>query len=75
MPYVNVKMAAGRSLEKKRQLAAAITADLVDILEVEPEWITVVIDEYPRDNWATAGELHADKFESGFGRQGTDKGK
>lgn len=71
MPFINLKMAAGRTTEQKRELAAALTNDVVRILDVRPEWVTVVIDEYPRENWATAGELHADKFGPGCGKQGT----
>ncbi len=71
MPFINLKMAAGRTIEQKRELAAALTNEVVRILDVKPEWVTVVIDEYPRENWATAGELHADKFGPGCGKQGT----
>ncbi len=73
MPIVSVKIARGRSLEVKQKLVEAITQDLVQILDVKAEWITVLIDEYERENWATAGELHAITFGSGFGSQGTDK--
>lgn len=71
MPVINVKMATGRSREKKQELVAALTREAARILEVEPEWVTIIIDEYPRDNWASGGELHSVKFGPGFGRQGT----
>jgi 4-oxalocrotonate tautomerase len=71
MPVINVKMAAGRSQETKQELVAALTREAAGILEIKPEWITIIIDEYPRDNWASGGELHALKFGPGFGRQGT----
>lgn len=71
MPVINVKMASGRSQEIKQELVAALTREAARILDVEPEWITIIIDEYPRDNWASGGELHAVKFGQGFGRQGT----
>jgi 4-oxalocrotonate tautomerase len=61
MPFVNVKMVAGRTLEQKRELAEVLTREVVRILDVKPEWVELVIDEYPRENWATAGQLHADK--------------
>ena len=72
MPFMNVKIAKGRTTEKKQELVAALTRVAVDILDVEPEWVTVVIDEYPRENWATAGQLHAIKYGSGFGKQGVE---
>lgn len=61
MPIVNVKMIAGRSLEQKRELAQVLTKEVVRILNVQPEVVEVVIEEYPRENWASAGQLYADK--------------
>jgi len=61
MPIVNVKMIAGRSLEQKRELAEVLTREVVRILNVKPDVVEVVIDEYPRDNWASAGQLYSDK--------------
>ena len=73
MPFINVKMVEGRTLAQKKELAEALTREVVKILDVKPEWVTVVIDEYPRENWATAGQLHAVKYGEGFGKQGTEK--
>ncbi len=72
MPIISIKMAQGRSLEKKQALAAAITRDVAEILEVQPDWVTIVIDEYPRENWATAGELHSVKYGIGHGQEDTE---
>jgi len=72
MPFVNVKMVAGRSLEQKRELAEVLTREVVRILDVKPEWVELVIDEYPRENWATAGQLHSDKYGPGCGSQGVE---
>ncbi len=73
MPIINVQMIAGRSQEKKQELVAVLTSETARILEVEPDWVTVVINEYTRDNWASGGELHSVKLGEGFGRQGTGK--
>ena len=62
MPIIVVKMAKGRSIEQKRKLVKATTNVIVDILDVKPEWVTVLIEEFDRENWATGGELHIDKF-------------
>lgn len=70
MPIVTVKMAKGRPVEKKRKLAKAITDIVVKELNLKPEWVTVLIEEYDRRNWATGGQLHSDKFGSGFGKKG-----
>lgn len=73
MPIINVKMVQGRTLDQKQELARVLTRETARILKVEPEWVTVIIDEYSRDNWASAGELHAIKFGPGCGREGTEK--
>ncbi|WP_027339085.1 tautomerase family protein [Halonatronum saccharophilum] len=62
MPYINVKMAKGRTLEEKQEFVDVITKEASRILDVKPEWVTVVFDEYSRDNWATGGEIHSLKF-------------
>ena len=51
----------------------ALTREFVRILDVKAEWVTVVIDEYTRENWATAGQLHIIKYGEGFGKQGVEK--
>lgn len=71
MPIISVKIVRGRSIEKKQELVDTITREVVRILDVQPEWVTVLIDEYERDNWASAGELHAIKYGPGFGSQGS----
>ena len=72
MPIVTVQMARGRDVEVKRRLAGEITRVLVDTLDVEPEWVTVLFQELDRENWATGGRLHSDKYGPGYGRQGTE---
>ncbi|TAN44967.1 MAG: 4-oxalocrotonate tautomerase family protein [Rhodospirillales bacterium] len=71
MPVVSIKIVKGRSVEAKRELAKRVTDAVVQSIDVKPEWVTVVIEEYERENWATAGELHSDRLGPGFGKQGT----
>ena len=73
MPIVTVKMAKGRPVPKKRKLVKAITDLVARELDVKPEWVTVLIEEYNRSNWATGGQLHSDKFGKGFGKKGSGK--
>lgn len=61
MPFITLKIAKGHSIEKKRELARALTETLVATLGTKPEWVTVHIDEFERDNWAVGGQLHSDK--------------
>lgn len=72
MPFINVKMAKGRTAEQKQQLVEAITKAAAQILNVKEEWVTVVFDEYERDSWASGGILHSIKFGEGFGKMGAE---
>lgn len=68
MPVTTIRLGKGRPIEKKQALAEAITSAVVEILDVRREWVTVLIEEYDRENWATGGELHADKLGPGYGK-------
>ncbi|BBU37883.1 hypothetical protein APP_01750 [Aeribacillus pallidus] len=72
MPFINVKLAKGRTAEQKQQFTEAITKAAAQILNVKEEGVTVVFDEYERDNWASGGTLHSIKFGEGFGKMGAE---
>ena len=76
MPIITVKMARGRTLEQKRVLARALTRVAVETLNAQPEWVTVLIEEYESDrgNWAVGGELLRDTFGPKGGGQGEAQG-
>lgn len=61
MPFLTLQIAKGHSVEKKREVVQALTQTLVDTLGTKPEWVTIHIDEFERENWAVGGELHSDK--------------
>lgn len=61
MPFITIQIAKGHSVEQKRELVQALTNTLVSTLGTKPEWVTVHIDEFDRENWAVGGELHSDK--------------
>jgi len=71
MPIITIKQAKGRTVEQKRDLAKAVTDAAVSSIDVKPEWVTVLIEELDRENWASGGQLHSDKFGKGFGKQGS----
>lgn len=72
MPIVTIRIAKGRPIEKKRALVQAVTSAVAQNLDVRPDWVTVLIEEFDRENWASGGELHADKFGPGCGKTGSD---
>ncbi|AGK54460.1 tautomerase family protein [Bacillus sp. 1NLA3E] len=73
MPVITVKLAKGRTIKQKQQFVEAITNEAVKSLNVNKEWVTVIFDEYDRENWASNGQLHSLKFGEGFGKIGTEK--
>lgn len=61
MPRVIVEWLAGRSKETQDALAAKLTEDVVDIVKVKPEAVTVVFKVNERDNWYKGGISAAEK--------------
>ena len=55
-------MAKGRTEIQKQDFVHKVTALAVETLGVKQEWVTVIIDEYERENWATDGTLHSIQF-------------
>ena len=62
MPIVRVEMLEGRSVEQKRELVQVYTRELARICGCSEASVTVVIDDVPKHNWASGGQLMADKF-------------
>ena|SRR5579862_5615257 len=61
MPFVIAHIARGRPLEKRRRLAAAITAAVSEIFELDPGQTQVLVQEHDRDSWAIGGELLSER--------------
>jgi 4-oxalocrotonate tautomerase len=60
MPVVIVKMLEGRTVEQKRGLVEAVTEAVVKHTGAPAEHVDVIIEDYPRSNWAKAGKLYSD---------------
>jgi 4-oxalocrotonate tautomerase len=60
MPVVIVKMRKGWSVEQKRTIVKEITGILVRTLNIEPELVTILIDELELENIGKAGKLRSD---------------
>lgn len=60
MPVVTVQMWAGRSVEQKRKLVAAITEAMVQHAGCKPDHLHVIIQDVPKDSWGRAGRLGVD---------------
>ena len=61
MPFINVKMLAGRSEEQRRELAQAMTNAMVNICGAKSEGTTVVIEDVAKDHWAKGGALMSEQ--------------
>jgi 4-oxalocrotonate tautomerase len=61
VPLVIVKMLEGRSTEQKRLLARDITDLVVKHAGTAKDQVDVIIEDYPRENWAKGGVLYCDK--------------
>ncbi|WP_425261425.1 4-oxalocrotonate tautomerase [Rubrivivax sp. RP6-9] len=61
MPTIRVELFAGRTVEQKRALAAALTAATVQTLGGSADGIDVLFFDIERHDWATGGQLWADK--------------
>ena len=61
MPLIVVKMLEGRSVEQKRRLVRELTDVVVKFTGAPEEQVDVLIEDYPKENWAKAGVLFQDK--------------
>lgn len=57
MPVVTIQMAEGRSLEQKRRVVREITRSLAEVFQIDPEKVTVLIQELKRENIGKNGVL------------------
>jgi 4-oxalocrotonate tautomerase len=57
MPYVNVRITRGATVEQKARIVAEMTQTLVEVLGKKPEHTHVIIDEIDEENWGFAGLL------------------
>ena len=55
MPILEIHLLEGRSIEKKRKAVAAVTAALVESLEVKADTVRILITEHPIEHFAVAG--------------------
>jgi len=60
MPVVIVKMWEGRTLDQKRGIVKGITDTFVNVAKTTPDAVTVILEEYPKSNWAKGGKLSSE---------------
>jgi len=63
LPVVQVSVWTGISEENKKKIAEGIT-NVIAELGVPKEAITIIIYEVPKNDWASGGQLHSEKFQN-----------
>jgi 4-oxalocrotonate tautomerase len=61
MPRIIVQSIAGRSVDQKRELARRLTDVVIDVYRVEPDTVTIFLEEVPPENFARSGILALDR--------------
>ena len=61
MPVVQVSVWAGISDENKKKIVEGIT-NVIAELGIPREAITIIIYEVPKNDWASDGQLHSERF-------------
>ncbi|MDR0747198.1 MAG: 4-oxalocrotonate tautomerase family protein [Helicobacteraceae bacterium] len=61
MPYVNIKVAGGLSIEQKREIAKEVSAAIERVTGKPRGSCYIVFDEVDRTNWAKGEEILSDQ--------------
>jgi 4-oxalocrotonate tautomerase len=64
MPILEMHLLEGRSVEKKRKAVAAVTAALVESLEVPAETVRILITEHSAEHFSVAGRTAGQRKEA-----------
>jgi 4-oxalocrotonate tautomerase len=64
VPVVELTVWSGITLENKKKVVEGITRVLEEV-GIPRDAITIIMREEPKENWATGGELHSERF-AGF---------
>lgn len=61
MPFVQIDMIEGRTLEQKRLLAQKVTDAISESVNCPKESVSIIIREMPKEHTAKAGILKCDQ--------------
>ncbi|SDH64878.1 4-oxalocrotonate tautomerase [Actinokineospora alba] len=60
MPYVNIKITEGATVEEKALLIKGVTELLVEVLDKDPALTHVIIDDVALTDWGVGGRSTAE---------------
>ena len=61
MPNITVELLSGRTMDQRREFAAAVTAAAVDVLKAKREAIRILFVEIEKSDVANGGTLESDR--------------
>ena len=61
MPFVQIEMLEGRTVEQKRKMVKGITEAISASLSVPDSAVSIIIRDMPKTNLAKAGKLRCDE--------------
>jgi len=64
MPFLNIQLMKGRTIEQKRDLVSSVTKAVCESLDVTPKKVRIVLLEMNEEDCATGGVLLMDKDKS-----------
>ena len=62
MPWITVQLLAGRTVEQKKELVAALTRETSRVCGCSTDAVQIVIEDVQMDNWGIGGILASEKF-------------
>lgn len=62
MPHIAVTMLPGRSRDIKRDLAEKLRKTIIDVLGVEPKFVSVSIEDVEIENWESSMERIPEEY-------------
>ncbi|MFA5536405.1 MAG: 2-hydroxymuconate tautomerase [Bacillota bacterium] len=61
MPFIQINMLEGRTVEQKRGLAKLVTKSVSEALGIAEQNVTIIIKDVPKTNFSQGGTLATDK--------------
>lgn len=61
MPHVDITMIPGRDQKEKREIALKIQQFLADELQIDKEFVSVSIEDVPKEDWQQHMQQMKDK--------------
>ncbi len=60
MPVIHVEMFSGRDTETKKQLVKKLTDAYVEVCDLHPDTIHIILQEVEKSDWAKGGKLFSE---------------